>query len=104
VNYERAYTMLRERRIHYRRKINLPLLYTVTGDHFTATRKATTGDLSDSGVCLYTDIDLKKGSVLEVSIPEIFDAPRKCIVKWSLRKYFSNFKIGALFDETNGKD
>ena len=96
--------MLRERRIHYRRTINLPLVYTVSGDHFTATRKATTGDLSDSGVCLYTDIDIKKGSVLELSIPEIFDTPRKCTVKWTLRKYFSNFKVGVLFHETDRRD
>ena len=96
--------MLKERRIHYRRKINLPLVFTVTGDHFTATRKATTGDLSDAGVCIYTDVDLKKGSVLEVNIPEVFDAPRKCTVQWSLRKYFSNFKIGAAYESTNGKE
>jgi len=96
--------MLRERRIHYRRRINLPLVYTVSRDHFTATRKATTGDLSDSGVCLYTDVDLKKGSVLELRIPEVFDAPRKCTVKWILRKYFSNFKVGVSFDATDRQD
>jgi hypothetical protein len=96
--------MLKERRSHYRRRINLPLVFTVTGDHFTATRKATTGDLSDSGICLYTDVDLKKGSVLEVSIPGVFEASRKCVVQWSLRKYFSNFKVGASFDGTNGEE
>jgi hypothetical protein len=96
--------MLRERRIHYRRRINLPLVYTVSGNHFTATRKAMTGDLSDSGVCLYTDVDLKKGSVLELSIPEVFDTPRKCTVKWILRKYFSNFKVGVSFDATDRQD
>lgn len=96
--------MIRERRIHYRRKINLPLVYTVSGNHFTATRKATTCDLSDSGVCLYTDVDLKKGFILELSIPEVFDSPLKCTVKWCLRKYFSNFKVGVSFDETDRND
>jgi hypothetical protein len=96
--------MLKERRIHYRRKINLPLVYTFTGNHFTATRRAMTGDLSDSGVCLYTDVDIKRGSVLELNIPDVFDSPRKCMVKWCQRKYFSNFRIGVLFEKTNGKD
>ena len=104
VHDQGAHTMRRERRICYRRKINLPFVYTVSGNHFTATRKATTGDLSDSGVCLYTDVDLKKGFILELSIPEVFDSPRKCTVKWCLRKYFSNFKVGVSFDETDRKD
>jgi len=96
--------MLTERRICYRRKINLPFVYAVSGNHFTATRKATTCDFSDSGVCLYTDIDLKKGFILELSIPEVFDSPRKGTVKWCLRKYFSNFKVGVSFDETDRND
>jgi hypothetical protein len=102
--HERAYTMLRERRSDYRRKINLPLVYTISDNHITVTRKATTGDLSDSGVCLYTDVDLKKGSALELSIPEMFDTPRKCMVKWCLRKYFSNFKVGVSFQEAERND
>lgn len=89
--------MLRERRMHFRRKINLPLVYTVNGDLINVARKATTGDISDSGVCLYTDVDLKKGSILELSIPEVFDSPRKCMVQWCLRKYFNNFKVGVSF-------
>jgi hypothetical protein len=34
----------------------------------------------------------------------VFDTPRKCIVKWSLRKYFSNFKVGVSFQEAGSND
>lgn len=91
--------MLRERRRHYRRRINLPLVYTVTGAPFAVERKATSGDISDAGMCFYTDVALKKDAVLEIRIPGVFGAPRKGVVRWSLRKYFSNFKVGISFDE-----
>ncbi|GEM_PF-2577404 len=89
--------MIGERRTAYRRRINLPSVYTITGNHFSISREATTGDISDRGVCLYTDFDLKKGSVLEVNIPGVFESPRRGTVRWILRKYFNTFKVGVEF-------
>jgi hypothetical protein len=90
--------MLGDRRAHVRHKINLPAICTFSISSITSSKKTTTSDLSDSGICLYTDLNLPIGLNLEIEVPEIFNSPRKATVRWIVRKYFNNFKVGVSFD------
>jgi len=90
--------MLKDRRAQLRRKINLPVSYSFSLPSITVSKKAMTSDISDSGMCLYTNVNLEKGLILDIDIPEIFDSPRKATVRWIIRKYFDNFKVGVSCD------
>ncbi len=89
--------MLKEKRAHYRLQIHLPVLYRVSNQQTNTMKKAKTHDISDSGICFYTDTLHKKGTSLQVTLPNIFDSPKTCTIKWHSKKYNNVYKIGVHF-------
>jgi hypothetical protein len=88
---------MKEKRTLKRIKINLPVIYSYCGEHKVTFNRGTTYDISDSGLCFYTDIPFQKGLALDIQIPQILDAPRICIVKWNSMKSPTCFRVGGAF-------
>ncbi len=66
-------------------------------------RKGTTADLSDSGIGIYSDIELKAGTVLELECPDIWDAPKKFSVQWCNKVKYNFYRIGLEVKDENLK-
>jgi c-di-GMP-binding flagellar brake protein YcgR len=92
--------MLKEKRAHNRLQMHLPVLYRVSNHKANTIKKAKTHDISDSGICFYTDTLHKKGTNLQVTLPHIFDSPRTCTVMWHSKKYNNIYKIGVHFQQS----
>lgn len=91
--------MLEEKRTHYRVEMAVPVLYKVCNQQSGAIKKATTCNMSNSGICLYTDSFHEKGTNLQVMLQQIFESPKTCTVVWHSEKDDDHFKIGAHFLE-----
>ena len=89
--------MLKEKRSHYRLRVDLPIVYTISNQQVTTTKKSTTHDLSDTGMGFYTDTSFKKGIKLKVYLSYLFDTPKTCTVKWSSRKNANFYRVGVHF-------
>ncbi len=89
--------MLEERRTHYRLRVDLPVIYTISFPDVTVTKKSITYDLSDEGLSFYTDMHIKTDVELKINLPPIFDIPEKCIVKWCSKKDDNFYRVGVCF-------
>ena len=78
-------------------KVHLPLTYKIHGERKAIIYEGTTYDISDSGICFYTDVPLNVGLTLIIQIPEILDVPKTCIVKWNSMKSRKCFRVGVSF-------
>ena len=57
-------------------------------------RKGTTADISISGLGIYSDIELKPDTILEIECPDIWDDPKKFSVQWCNRVKYNFYRIG----------
>lgn len=89
--------MLKERRAHYRLRVDLPVIYTFSTPDVTVTKKSITHDLSDNGMSFYAHMHVKKEVRLKVNISHIFDLPKNCIVKWCYKKDDNFYRVGVCF-------
>lgn len=56
--------------------------------------RGTTADFSTSGLGIFSDIELKPDTVLEIECRDIWDAPRKFLVQWCDRIIYNFYHIG----------
>ena len=56
--------------------------------------KGTTADLSISGLGIFSDIELKLGTILEIECQDMWDAPKKFSVQWCNRVRYNFYRIG----------
>lgn len=89
--------MLDEKRAQSRLQMDLLVLYKVSNHQSAVIKKAMTRDVSNSGICFYTDTFHEKGTNLQIMLPHIFDSPKSCTVVWRSEKYNERYKIGARF-------
>jgi hypothetical protein len=87
----------KEQRAYNRIRVNLPVIYSYSGEYKVTADKATTSDISDSGMSFYTDKPLRAGLTLDVQIPHIWDVPRICTVRWNSMKSLKCFRVGVFF-------
>jgi c-di-GMP-binding flagellar brake protein YcgR len=97
IMYKKEKTLIKEKRTNKRIEINLPVTYTIFGDHKGTINKGTTYDISDSGICFYTDTHLRVGLTIEIQIPQILDVPRTGTVIWNRVKNSNCWKVGVSF-------
>jgi len=55
--------------------------------------KGTTEDVSISGLGIFSDIELKPDTVLDIECRDIWDAPKKFSVQWCKRVRFYRYKF-----------
>jgi len=89
--------MCEEKRTKYRLQMDVPVLYKVCNQQSGAIKKATTCNITSSGICFYTDSFHEKGTNLQVMLQQILDSPKTCTVVWHSEKYENRYKIGAHF-------
>jgi hypothetical protein len=89
--------MLEEKRTQNRLQIDVTIFYKASNHESVAINKATTWNLSKSGICFYTDTFHEKGTNLQVLLPYILHSPKTCTVVWNSRIHEDNYKIGAHF-------
>ena len=56
--------------------------------------KGTTSDLSNSGLGIFSDVELNPDSVIEIECQDIWDSPKKFSVKWCNRVRHNFYRIG----------
>lgn len=87
----------KERRSQKRIQVAIPVICAYFDEHKIATKHGTTFNLSDSGICFYTDTPLHKGLNLKVHITHVWDSPRASIVRWCSKRTRNLYKVGVSF-------
>jgi hypothetical protein len=86
-----------ERRNQYRKQISVPISYEFSSDHRTISRYGKSFNISESGMCFYTQTPLEDGLNLRIQSEHIWDSPKTGIVKWCNRKYLNFYQVGVSF-------
>ncbi|MEW6418756.1 MAG: PilZ domain-containing protein [Nitrospirota bacterium] len=89
--------IIKEKRSQKRDQISLPVIYAYSGENKITAKFGTTFDLSNSGMCFYTDTLLQDGLKLQVHISNVWDYPRSSIVRWCSMKDVSLYRVGVSF-------
>ena len=87
--------MITEKRRQKRTPFDFPIIYTYYGEHEFSGNTGIIFDISDRGICFYTDKPLRKGLNIQVKIPLVWDEPKTCIVRWNSMKSPHCFRVGA---------
>lgn len=56
--------------------------------------KGITEDFSKSGLGIFSDIELKPNTILEIECQDIWDTPKKFSVQWCNRIKYNFYRIG----------
>lgn len=91
--------IIKEKRLHQRKQITVPVIYAYHGKQKIVVKNGTTFDLSESGMCFYTDRPLHEGLNVQVHSSHIWDYPRASTVRWCTMKNASLYKVGVSFQE-----
>jgi hypothetical protein len=86
-----------ERRSQNRKQISVPISYEYSSDHGTISSYGKSFNMSESGMCFYTQAPLQEGLNLRVRSEHIWDSPRVGTVKWCNRKYLNFYQVGVSF-------
>ena len=86
-----------ERRSQYRKQISVPISYEFSYDQRTISRYGKSFNISESGMCFYTQTPLEDGLNLRIQSDHIWDSTRSGIVKWCNRKYLNFYQVGVSF-------
>lgn len=57
-------------------------------------RKGTTSDLSDAGLGIFSEVELKPGAIVEIECNDIWESPKKFSVKWCNKVRYNFYRIG----------
>jgi nuclear transport factor 2 (NTF2) superfamily protein len=86
-----------ERRTQQRKQISVPISYEYSLDNGTISRSGKSFNISETGMCFYTQTPLREGLNLRVQSEHIWDTPKTGIVKWCNRKYLNFYQVGISF-------
>jgi hypothetical protein len=88
--------MPKEQRQKRRGSISVPVSFTSVSEEQgeKEVQEGRTADFCESGLGIYSHKELKKGSVLEIECPDIWEAPRKFTVQWCNRVSSNFFRVG----------
>ena len=87
----------KEHRAYKRIRVNIPVIYSYSGEYKVTNDKGTTSDISDSGMSFYTDKPLRAGLTLDLQIPHFWDVTKICTVRWNSMKSLNCFRVGVSF-------
>jgi hypothetical protein len=86
-----------ERRNQKRKQISIPISYEYSSNDKTISRFGKSFNISEAGMCFYTQTPLREGLNLRVKGDHMWDSPRAGIVKWCHRKYLNFYQVGVSF-------
>ncbi len=88
----------REQRNAKRGRISLPVKYSDLAESSNGKGKVshegTTADLSENGLGLYSDKEIKAGTVLEIECLDIWESPRRFVVRRCHRIDLTFYRLG----------
>jgi hypothetical protein len=89
--------LLNEKRQNKRGRISLPLSFNNQADtpaEQKEVHKGSTADLSNSGLGIFSDVEIRPGTVIEIECSDIWDTPKKFPVKWCYKMRDNFYRIG----------
>jgi len=93
--------LTKEQRKRKRGRICAPVTYTSLPEGSDERKKVntegTTADLSDNGLGLFSDKEVKPGTILEVECEDIWETPKQFTVKWCNRIEYNFYRLGLEF-------
>ncbi len=89
--------VLRERRQNYRIRIDLPIHFTFFTAHGINSKEGVSLDISDTGMCFYTDEPLSEGTNLQISMKHVWGTPKKSTVMWCSTITPDLYRVGVSF-------
>ncbi len=84
-----------ERRTQPRKPVSVPISFEYSHDQRTISHYGKSFNISESGLCFYTQTPLRAGLNLRVHSEHIWDSPKLGIVKWCNRKYLNFYQVGV---------
>jgi hypothetical protein len=85
----------REQRRGKRTRVSLPVRYSDGPEvGVSLPGGAMTTDISISGIGLFSEGNLRPGTVLEIECEDLWDSPKKFVVRWSNRIGYNFFRVG----------
>jgi hypothetical protein len=88
---------LRNQRVKKRCPVSLPVSIeelSETPINEKKARKGSTADVSNSGLGIYSHVELKPGTILEIECNDIWEEPKKFAVKWCNKVRLNFYRIG----------
>jgi c-di-GMP-binding flagellar brake protein YcgR len=89
--------VLKERRRNYRIRIDLPVHFTFSTGQEINLKEGVSLDISDTGMCFFTDEPLSKGSYVELRMQHIWVSPKKSTVMWCSMITPELYRVGVSF-------
>ena len=89
--------LLNEKRQKKRGRISLPLSINKQADKPSEQKKfhkGSTADLSESGLGIFSEVEIKPGTLVEIECRDIWDAPKQLPVKWCYKMRDNFYRIG----------
>jgi hypothetical protein len=83
------------RRREERHFLSAPIECEPTQNHTVEEFKAISVNVSDSGMCFYTNSDLYDGLSLKITSARIWDAPRMATVRWCRKLIEGLYMVGV---------
>ena len=89
--------VLSERRQNYRIRIDLPFNFTFSTGRGINLKEGVSLDISDTGMCFYTDAPLSEGINLQLSMKHVWESPKKSTVVWCSMITPDLYRVGVSF-------
>ena len=89
--------LLNEKRQNKRGQISLPVSFNKQSNTAAEQKefhKGSTTDLSKSGLGIFSDVEIKPATVIEIECSDIWNAPKKLPVKWCYKVRNNFYRIG----------
>jgi hypothetical protein len=93
---EEVIITVKEKRDKKRNQVNLPVIYAYFKDNKITTKHGMTFDLSETGMCFYTDMPLREGLDLQIHVSNMWDFPKSSVVRWCSMKNVHLYRVGVL--------
>jgi hypothetical protein len=89
--------ILSERRQNYRIRIDLPINFTFADGNEINLKEGVSLDISDTGMCFYTDAPLSEGIHLQLNMKNVWESPQKSTVVWCSMITPDLYRVGVSF-------
>jgi len=61
---------------------------------------ATTFDISEGGMCFYSNKSVEIGKSVEVSCSDLWESPKRGIVRWCQKIHYRLYRVGVEFEKS----
>ncbi len=88
-----------EKRRHKRDLVTVPVSYSPAQASGAQAANGITLNISDSGICFYTQNRLEQGTILHISSRAFWEEPRTGTVMWCRKITEELYRVGVIFND-----